>query len=698
MCFKRGYVLGTSNKRFISARGIAVYFLIFALLINIFMGYNALVFADSKGSVNYADGLNIRSDAGTDKPIVASIPYRAGVTIVDEKTAKDGSKWYKITSDYGNGYVFAEYITVNQSTGESSNGYDTEYASSEDFEAYLTSQGFPESYKPALRELHAAYPNWRFVAMHTGLDWSEVIYRETHPVSVSLVPSTWTESWKSTERAAFDTATGEYIIFDSGGYVAASTAAVEYYMDPRNNMGTSTVFQFLSNKFDASTQTVDGVKNIVAGSYLESRTPGGKYKTYADLIYAVGKKCGVNPMTIASMLIVEQGRSGGSDIISGKSPGYEGYYNFFNIGAYAANGNSAVTNGLIYAKNKGWDSPYKAILGGASIYADNYVYNNKSTIYFQKFNVLNGLSRVGTGQYMTAIYAAATEGKVMAEGYAALAGGGITFEIPVYDGMPTYPCPMPGSGDNIAYLTALSVKGYKLSPKFDTYTTSYTIKVEEDVNTIKINATPFSGSATVSGTGKVKIKSGKTKVEVTCTSSTGNTQVYTINIKRIKPAAEEPAEEATTETPEDTENQEATEETVLTSDKYAIGKTITGVAAKTNVSDFKSAFNVKNGSIEVLTADGKSLDGFIGTGCVVKLYDKSGTEKASYAVLIKGDNNGDGKVNSADALRTQRHSIGTLTLKGAQLAASDLNNDGKYNSADALLMQRYAIGTYDIKW
>ena len=46
------------------------------------------------------------------------------------------------------------------------------------FEASLNAQGFPESYKNSLRQLHAKYPQWRFEAQHTGLDWNTVIQNE----------------------------------------------------------------------------------------------------------------------------------------------------------------------------------------------------------------------------------------------------------------------------------------------------------------------------------------------------------------------------------------------------------------------------------------------------------------------------------------------------------------------------------------
>ena len=48
-----------------------------------------------------------------------------------------------------------------------------------DFEAYMDQQGFPESYKTLLRNLHEKYPNWVFEAYHTGLDWNTVIDEES---------------------------------------------------------------------------------------------------------------------------------------------------------------------------------------------------------------------------------------------------------------------------------------------------------------------------------------------------------------------------------------------------------------------------------------------------------------------------------------------------------------------------------------
>lgn len=39
-------------------------------------------------------------------------------------------------------------------------------------------ENFPASYQPYLQELQKKYPNWKFIALYTGLDWKYVIDNE----------------------------------------------------------------------------------------------------------------------------------------------------------------------------------------------------------------------------------------------------------------------------------------------------------------------------------------------------------------------------------------------------------------------------------------------------------------------------------------------------------------------------------------
>ncbi len=58
-----------------------------------------------------------------------------------------------------------------------------------------------------------------------------------------------------------------------------------------------------------------------------------------------------------------------------------------------------------------------------------------------------------------------------------------------------------------------------------------------------------------------------------------------------------------------------------------------------------------------------------------------------------GDVNGDGRVNSTDALMVLQYSVGTL--KKIDKDAADLNSDGKINSTDALMILKISVGLLD---
>ena len=439
-----------------------------AVICCIFLMSAQFAFAAGQTGTVATTALNIRSGPGTSYRSMGLLSINKEINILDTVTGNDGKTWYYMEYNGINGYVAAEFIVVSSHE---------EYETDAKFEAYLDAQGFPESYKPYLRTLHAKYPNWNFRAARTGLSWNDVLEREGK-LGKSLVSSSAPSSWKSQAAGAYDPQTGKYTSFDSGGWAAASEKIIAYYLDPRNFINQIGIFQFLTHTYDAETQTSAGLAAVVSGTFLDAAFPETGFATYADALMEAGRTATVNPYVLASMILVEQGTSGTGKCISGTVSGYEGYYNYYNIGAYKTASMSAVTRGLWYASRSGsyqrpWDGHFASLLGGALFYSENYVKQNKNTLYFKKWNVMNGLEDVGEGQYMTNVQGAESEAAALRKGYLSLLDSPMIFEIPIYSGMPDAACRKP-SGNNASSQPELPKEEEPKIKKEQTVTTNYT--------------------------------------------------------------------------------------------------------------------------------------------------------------------------------------------------------------------------------
>lgn len=78
-------------------------------------------------------------------------------------------------------------------------------------------------------------------------------------------------------------------------------------------------------------------------------------------------------------------------------------------------------------------------------------------------------------------------------------------------------------------LKNLGVEGYTLSPEFNKNTLEYTVNLESNVEKINIYAEKEDGYASINGTGEKEVQEGDNKFEITVTSETGSSKVYTIN-------------------------------------------------------------------------------------------------------------------------------------------------------------------------
>lgn len=415
---------------------------------------------------NVKKSIKIRSAANTKSAYKKSgkqyIRLVKGTAVTITKDVKKGStKWYKISCTFGGkkktGYVKASYIRLDRKKVVKK--VPVVALSNTDFEKSLNQQGFPDSYKQNLRALHQKYPYWQFVAYKTNLDWNTVINNEFRPgKGVNLISNAKSKAWKSTEPGDYDAATGKWKVYDGSTWVAASRAAVSYYMDPRNFMNERNIFMFESLEYQSQYQTKTGVNTILANtpfggksfSYKDPDTGAGKTITYTNAFIEAAKKSGVSPYHLASRVKQEVVTSATttSGAVTGTNATYPGIYNFYNIGATSSK--NPVLNGLKWASDekkertylRPWTDRYRSIVGGGMYIGASYISKGQNTGYLQKFNV-TPYQRYAH-QYMTNVEAAYSEAIKTKTAYAdTMDKTPIIFSIPVYNNMPANACAAP---------------------------------------------------------------------------------------------------------------------------------------------------------------------------------------------------------------------------------------------------------------
>lgn len=555
-------------------------------------------------------------------------------------------------------------------------------------------ENFPDSYKPYLQELQKKYPNWKFVALYTGLDWKYVIDNE-NKFGKNLVPKSYSDSWKNTKP-------GQYNIEVDAGWVDCSRKAIEYTMDPRNFLNYVRVFQFEGLSYDSKTNNKDGIEKILYGtefynkivSYLNSS--GSTITTsskYSDLILSAAKTSEVSSYHLASRIKQEVGPFLSHSSISGDVEGYEGLYNFYNIGATSsAEPMGAIKNGLQYAKDgKGasqtiknkylipWNTKAKAITGGAIFIGSSYIHLGQDTLYLQKFHVVdNSSSELFWHQYMTNVLAPYSESVSIYNGYVktGILSGSMTFIIPVYNNMPEIPAQSP----------AIKESDY----------TSDNTRVYANVDTtLNIRSGPSTSYETLTSISKntkmTRIAKGKQSGELWDRVKLDNGMIGYVFQNYVKEVIEEDDDNINGSEPE----VELEFDKLLTINEDEI----TGWNEnEMTVSKIKEKITTIY-DVLIYNSSGKLLQNneLAGTGSTIRLL-QNGQIIEEYKIILYGDVNGDGKINSIDLLVLQRHILEKERFAGVFLKAGNISKNGKKpSSTDLLLIQRHILQMQYIK-
>lgn len=504
---------------------------------------------------------------------------------------------------------------------------------------------FPESYQVMLKKLvqETGHTNWKFKAFYTDIDWSELTNsnNENRCLRNTIYANGAESTWLCICNQQGDK-----------GYFCASSRIVNYYLDPRNFLSETTIFQFLDLS-NSSPVSVANIQSAVAGTYLAGDVDG---VPYAEMIYKAAEASGENALSIVVKIFQELGN--GTDLpkmISGKSEGYEGVYNFFNYGASDGAGN--IVRGLEYAKNAGWTTPEKALVEGAKLIANTYMKTGQNTKYTLKFDVVDDTSNgLFWHQYCTNIQDPNTQAQLLYNRYLnnGWLSNELTFVIPVYKNMPAY-VKLPSS------LNTDSGTLYFISSRIDNVTlrsgagTSFSA-----LASLKRNELVVMRDYNINNSGWSQVSNAN---GVTGYVSNEYLTPVNLNVDNYS-VPSQPAPENPQPLPSDEFNGK----------EFEIKDTNLITEPGTTLGDIKKKHEVK-----LVDKDGKEITDDtkkLATGMKVTINDET------YEVIKLGDCSGDGKVSALDYVRIVNHVMETQMIEGCYAQAADVNRDGKISALD----------------
>ena len=276
-----------------------------------------------RSGVVTGDNVNVRSGAGTAHGTIGIQLSRGhAVTILGEANDSSGALWYQIRFTFGGaehtGFMHSNYIRVTSVPTPS-----TPPAENTDFETQLAA--FPEDYKAAIIALHEAHPSWNFIAYDTELDWNTVQNLENR-LGWSYI-NDGVISHYSTAAGSYDWESDTYFVKEGSNWYQAHPAMVAYFMDPRNFLNDTDIFQFELLAFSPASQTEEAVTQMLAGTFMEGKTTvnaAGEEVSYARAFLDAANTAGVSAFHLVARCIQEIGWEG-NPCAFGTYSGYEGY-------------------------------------------------------------------------------------------------------------------------------------------------------------------------------------------------------------------------------------------------------------------------------------------------------------------------------------------------------------------------------------
>ena len=541
----------------------------------------------------------------------------------------------------------------------------------DEYTEQFKNKGFPDSYIPYLNYLHQKYPNWQFIPKQTNLIFSVAVDSEEGKNYIqNNNPNFITSSYPA----------------EGSSWYYANSEVIAFYMDPRNWLTEERIFMF--EKQDYSSSLEEQYPTLIKAIFGDGKLASDEYTIP---MFNAGKANQISPLLIATRIRLEVSANGSASTdgheFTWKGQTYSGFYNFFNIGAYEVTIDgvdySSVTRGLAYAAKlverdgELWNNIETAITEGSRFLANGYVTKGQGTLYYQKFNVSpDAYYSTYTHQYMTNVQAPATEGSQSYNSYknTNMLNQPLLFEIPIYQNMPQYTS-LPNTGDTNNNLKALEVKGYSLTPEFDSDILSYETYVPTSTSKITIEAIPETTLSTITGTGEIELPDEENTITITVKSQVGVEKKYTITIKKVDDTT--------------TVKDVISSSSLLTNDTY-----LTKIKENTKIESLKTTL-IKSGATSIIIKDKngneiENTDIIMATGQTITI--NTALESITYTVSVNGDTSGDGIVTILDLLEVQKYIKKAESFSNASLLAADTSGDNKVTILDLLEIVQHIKG------
>ncbi|WP_415654032.1 N-acetylglucosaminidase, partial [Salinicoccus roseus] len=180
---------------------------------------------------------------------------------------------------------------------------------------------------------------------------------------------------------------------NGGGWRNATRSEVAYFINPANHTTDTWDYTYLDLNRAQNISTVElnnkllnnkGILHNQGTAFLQAANTHGVNEVY--LISHALHETGNGQSTLAQGVRLD---ANGNISSNGKL-----YYNMYGIAAYDHN---PVLEGARYAQRMGWDTPAKAVIGGAQFISGGYFNRGQNTLYAMRWNPANP----GTYQYAT---------------------------------------------------------------------------------------------------------------------------------------------------------------------------------------------------------------------------------------------------------------------------------------------------------